>query len=89
MSGPPFSMSMEEQAQRAQQLLNDPLLMQALRELDDGAVETWRRSTSAQQREDQWHIVTAVAGLVRWLQSKLEDPKLAARSAAARHRAQL
>ena len=79
-------MTMDEQAQRAHALLNDPLLLQALKELDEGAVMTWRRSTSPQQREDQWHIVTAVAALVRWLTAKLEDPKLAARAQVNRHR---
>lgn len=73
-------MSAAEQAERAQRILEDPLFNQVLLELDQGAVETWRRSTNAQQREDQWHMVTAIAALHVQLKRRLQDIQLADRA---------
>lgn len=70
-------MSSEEQYRRARALLEDPLLRQVIREMDENAVMTWRRSTNVQQREDAWHMQTALAKFNAELLRRIEDAKVA------------
>lgn len=70
-------MSAEEQYRRARALLEDPLLQQVIRDMDANAVMTWRRSTNVQQREDAWHMQTALAKFNAELLRRIEDVKVA------------
>jgi len=79
----------EEMAWHARALLEDPLLTQVFLELSEGAVQTWMRSTSAQQREEQWHMVIAIEAIKQQLQSRLTDVKLGDRARARIHGRQM
>jgi hypothetical protein len=79
------NLSPEEQARRAGELINDPLLNTVFAEMDSMAVNTWRNSSSAVQREDMYRTVVAIADLRQRLNKRLEDLKmLASRDRAAR-----
>ena len=81
MSGPDpvfhTKLSAAEAAQRAQELLANPLLDEIFAELDTAAVVVWRRSTSAYQREEQWNIVVTLAAVRRQIESRIEAVRLA------------
>jgi hypothetical protein len=68
----------EREAQQAQQLLDNPLLMQILAELDSDAIMTWRRSSGPEQREQAWHGMAAIQALAQRIKGRLETKKLAA-----------
>ena len=70
-------MPAEEQYRRARALLEDPLLAQVIREMDENAVMTWRRSTNVQQREDAWHMQTALAKFNAELLRRIENIQVA------------
>jgi hypothetical protein len=79
------NLSPEEQARRAGELINDPLLNTVFAEMDSMAVNTWRNSSSSVQREDMYRTVVAIADLRQRLNKRLEDLKmLASRDRAAR-----
>jgi hypothetical protein len=69
-------MSREEQAEHAQRLLNDPVLVHAFYEIHENAVTTWKNSDSPGQREQQWHMIRAIRELQRVLEGKLTDQKM-------------
>jgi hypothetical protein len=69
-------MSREEQAEHAQRLLSDPVLVHAFYEIHENAVTTWKNSDSPGQREQQWHMIRAIRELQRVLEGKLTDQKM-------------
>jgi hypothetical protein len=75
---PAPNLSLSEQARLAQELINNPLLEQLFVEMDHQATLTWRRSSSAVQREEQWNQVVAIAMLRKMIQSRVENLKLQA-----------
>ena len=70
--------SPEHQAELAQQILDNPLFNTIMGELDAGAVEVWRRSTSPGQREEQWHMVVALQAIHAKLTDRLDRVKMLA-----------
>jgi hypothetical protein len=72
---PAPDLSQQEQATLAQQLLDNPIVDHILVQMDSEATLTWRRSTSAVQREEQWHLVVAIAMFRKMLQSRAENMK--------------
>jgi predicted amidophosphoribosyltransferase len=83
MSGEPWptqiglgSLPEDELASRCQALIDDPVLAAVMNQLDAEAVDSWRRSTSAQQREDAWHRMIAVADIRRILNHAIENLKM-------------
>lgn len=87
MSDFPF-LSDEEQQRRAKALLADPMLILALWEIEQDAIDTWRKSDSPAQREEQWHRLFAISKLDEKLKRRLDDGKMAERSAARTRRVQ-
>lgn len=71
-----------ELARLADELLRNPLLQHVLWQLDDAAVTVWRRSTSPGQREDQWHMVVALAAIRTKLMSMIDNARLGQRPGA-------
>lgn len=74
-----MSQSIENEAEAAQALLSNPLLLAVLAELDSDAVRTWRAGSNAEQREQAWHQMMAVQRLGARLKSRLESKLLADR----------
>lgn len=72
---PAIDLSPQEQATLAQQLLDNPMLNHLLVQMDSDATLTWRRSSSAVQREEQWHLVVAIAMLRKMLESRAANLK--------------
>jgi hypothetical protein len=72
--------STDEDARLADELQKNPLWRDILGELEGAAIDVWRRSTSPQQREEQWHLVVSIAALGTKIASRLEAKKLAAAS---------
>jgi polyphosphate kinase 2 (PPK2 family) len=70
------ALSPEEQARRAGELINDPLLNTVMAEMDSTAVDTWRNSSSAMQREDMYRTVIAIVDLRKRLNERLESLKM-------------
>jgi len=70
------NLSPEEQARRAGELINDPLLNTVMAEMDSTAVNTWRTSSSAVQREDMYRTVIAIVDLRKRLNERLESLKM-------------
>lgn len=86
MSGLTPNLSADEQARRAGELIDDPLLGMILAEMDTTAVDTWRRSSSPVQREEMYYTVIAIADLRRRLNERLEHVKLNSRRDTIRNR---
>jgi hypothetical protein len=80
------SLSVEEQARRAGELIQDPLLNTVLAEMDTTAVTTWRNASNAVQREEQYHMICAIADLRKRLNGKLESLKMLEHGRSARSR---
>lgn len=80
------SLSDQEQARYADQLLKNPLLEQLFVEMDQQAVIAWRRSSSREQREELWHTVIAVWTLRKQIESRVTNLKVAAETRARRNR---
>jgi hypothetical protein len=76
MSDEALPMSRDEQADHAQRLLTDPVLVHAFYEIHENAVTTWKNSDSPGQREQQWHMIRAIRELQRVLEGKLTDVKM-------------
>lgn len=74
---PPLPESLELQAEMAKQVLDNPLFWAIVAELDTEAVNTWRRGTNAEQREQAWHQMIAVAAIVHKFRGRLESKRLA------------
>ena len=72
------ALSDSESSRLAQELLDNPVFAMILSELETDAIGVWRRSASAQQREDQWHMVTAIAVLASRIKTRAEAIKIAA-----------
>lgn len=72
--------TLEREAAQAQQLLDNPLLMAILAEIDTDAVNTWRRGSNPQQREAAWFQMAAIQALAQRIKGRLDNKKLAAGS---------
>jgi len=70
------NLSPEEQARRASELIQDPLLNTVLAEMDTTAVTTWRSASNAVQREEQYHMICAIADLRKRLNERLTNLKM-------------
>ena len=69
----------DTEATLAQQLLDNPLLMAILAELDTDAVRTWRSGSTPEQREQAWHQMAAIQQLAHRIKGRLDTKKLAGR----------
>jgi hypothetical protein len=80
--GPPWyhPLTLEQAAQHAQNLMDDPLLVQAINEIRRDAIETWQLSKQPSQREEQWHTVDALRRLNDMLQARLDDVRVRERA---------
>lgn len=67
----------EIEAAQAQQLLDNPLLMTIIAELDTDAVRVWRTGSNPEQREQAWHQMAAIQQLAHRIKGRLETKKLA------------
>lgn len=74
---PPLPESADAQAALAQQLIDNPLLMTILAELDTDAVNTWRRASNPEQREQAWHLMVAIQALGQRIKGRLDNKRLA------------
>jgi len=69
----------EAEASQAQALMDNPLLMAILAELDADAVRTWRNGANPEQREQAWHQMGAIQQLAHRIKGRLDTKKLAGR----------
>jgi hypothetical protein len=70
------ALSAGEAARCAEELVANPLLKEIFAELEHGAVTVWRRSTSPQQREEQWYVVVTISALRQQIESRIESVRL-------------
>jgi hypothetical protein len=70
----------DRDAALAQQLLDNPLLMAILAELDTDAVRTWRVGSNPEQREQAWHQMGAIQQLAHRIKGRIDTKLLAAGS---------
>jgi hypothetical protein len=68
----------DRDAALAQQLLDNPLLMTILAELDTDAVRTWRVGSNIEQREQAWHQMGAIQQLAHRIKGRIDSKLLAA-----------
>jgi hypothetical protein len=82
-----MSDTMQRDAAMAQALIDNPLLMDILAELDTNAVKTWRSGANPMQREAAWHEMMAVQSLVHRIRGRIETKLIAEKSAERKARA--
>jgi len=73
-------MDTEQEIQRAEEarfLLEQPLLKQALDEIEAATIQRWEMAESKDQREDYWRLFKITKLFRRALQSYIETGKLA------------
>lgn len=72
-------------AEHAKRLLEDPLLVEALDQIEKTAIEAWKATAIAQteDRERVWHSLKAAERIRAYLQSVVDTGQLAARRAMA------
>lgn len=70
-------------ADHAKRLLEDPLLVEALDQIEKTAIEAWKSTAIAQvdDRERVWHSLKAAERIRTYLQSIVDNGQLAARRA--------
>lgn len=71
--------SAEQDAELAQQLLDNPLFLDVIAELDSDAVRTWRAGSNPEQREHAWHGMHALQAMMHRIKGRIEAKKLAGR----------
>lgn len=50
-------MDMQQRGQRAESLLNDPLLIDTLDVIEQSLIQAWMQSTDTTAREDAWYTL--------------------------------
>jgi len=83
---PLFGMNPAEVSRLAQEIHDNPLVPHMLIELDNRAIEAWRHSSNAQQRESCWHQMVAIQAIRHQIEGWIDNVKLEAASAAKRAR---
>lgn len=71
-------MDLQQKAKRALQLLEDPVLTEALETARDTFIEEWISSGTVEDREAAWGRIHGLAEVLRhlvWLGQQLEPPE--------------
>lgn len=68
-------MTRREAEEHARNLLSNPLLLAAFRDIARDALETWKAGTNTAQREEQWHKMHAISRLQLLLTERLSQPQ--------------
>lgn len=67
-----------DRVRAAEMLASNPLFAMLMEELKADAVSTWRTSSNASQREEQWWRIYCIEELEKRLNHEIENGKLAA-----------
>jgi archaellum biogenesis ATPase FlaH len=65
-----------DRAARAQRIIEDELVVDCLRKMDEEAVTRWRKAKVADEREDAWRDMKAVENFVRYFRAIMDQGRV-------------
>ena len=77
MANPLSQLERVERGREAKRLLNEPLIQQALAEVDAGIIAQWRAANDVETRERLWAGLHASRRVETWLVAVREDGAMA------------